>query len=76
MGDWEWVIFITVQLAGVLPRILTITNDYHDEDDDIVMFTMIMTIDNHLLCDIGDYKIGASKTNTGIFLDVPAKAKY
>ena len=40
------------------------------------MFTMIMTIDNHLLCDIGDYKIGASKTNTGIFLDVPVKAKY
>ena len=38
------------------------------------MFTMIMTIDNYLLCDIGNYKIGASKTNTSIFLHVPVKA--
>ena len=42
----------------------------------IVMFTMIMAIDNYLLCDIGNYKIGASKTNTSIFLHVPVKAKY
>ena len=39
------------------------------------MFTMIIAIDNYLLSDIGNYKIGASKTNTGIFLHVPVKSK-
>ena len=36
---------------------------------------MIIAIDNYLLSDIGNYKIGASKTNTGIFLHVPVKSK-